>query len=211
MGLEQQRREYRYGRLTRNSLQPSPYDQFQVWLQQALDAGITDPTAMSLATVDAEGRPWQRIVLLKGFDASGFVFYTNLESRKARSMEVNDAVSIHFPWLSMDRQVIVGGVVQRLDKAREAAYFASRPRESQLAAWTSAQSEPIGSRRVLEEEYQRMVARFGEGEIPKPDFWGGYRVVPREFEFWQGGENRLHDRFRYMRLESGWQIDRLAP
>ena len=174
-------------------------------------ANIQDPTAMSLATVGAEGKPWQRMVLLKGFDEGGFVFYTNLGSRKAAEIEGNGQVSLHFPWLQLDRQVIVGGTAQRLSTAEVTSYFLSRPKGSQLAAWASKQSSPVNSRQVLETQFEQVKEKFSEGEIPLPDFWGGYRVVPEEIEFWQGGENRLHDRFRFKRENHQWDVARLSP
>ncbi len=212
MSLEDQRREYRFGRLTRESLEASPFAQFSQWLEQALASDIADPTAMSLGTVGADGRPWQRIVLLKRADEQGLVFYTNLGSRKAREMAGNPNVSLLFPWTRMDRQVIVGGRVERLSAADVVKYFVSRPKTSQLAAWASRQSSRINSRQALETQFQQMRDKFREGDIPVPDFWGGYRVVPTDFEFWQGGENRLHDRFHYSLSEQGgWEIARLAP
>ncbi|GIX31734.1 MAG: pyridoxine/pyridoxamine 5'-phosphate oxidase [Porticoccaceae bacterium] len=211
MDLSEQRREYRRGRLRRADLDASPFVQFRRWLDEALASGAPDPTAMCLATVDERGRPWQRIVLLKHFDERGFVFYTNLGSRKAREIAHNPQVSLLFPWLHLDRQVIVGGTAERISSAEALRYFLSRPRESQLAAWASPQSRPLPSRALLEATFARMRERFRAGQIPMPDFWGGFRVVAREFEFWQGGEHRLHDRFRYQRVDGGWQIDRLAP
>lgn len=213
MSLEDERREYRYGRLTRASLHASPFAQFQRWLDQALaDPAIADPTAMCVATVDEAGRPWQRMVLLKHCDERGLVFYTNLGSRKARDMAANPNVSLHFPWNAMDRQVIVGGTVQRLSNAEVLKYFISRPRESQLAAWSSRQSSRINSRQALVGQFMQMRDKFRHGDIPVPDFWGGFRVVPTEFEFWQGGEHRLHDRFQYLLGDDGgWVISRLAP
>ena len=212
MGLEEQRREYQFGRLTRESLSDSPVVQFTGWLEQALASDIADPTAMSVATVDSDGRPWQRIVLLKHFDEHGFVFYTNLGSRKAREIAANPRVSLLFPWTRMDRQVIVGGQAVRLSTGEVLKYFISRPRNSQLAAWASRQSSRLTSRQALEAQFMQMRDKFRHGDIPVPDFWGGYRVVPDEFEFWQGGENRLHDRFHYTLSESGaWDIARLAP
>ena len=212
MALEDQRREYRFGRLTRDSLKDSPFDQFSLWLEQALSSAINDPTAMCLATADTSGRPWQRIVLLKHFDSRGFVFYTNLGSRKAKEIARNPKVSLHFPWMAMDRQVIVGGTAHRLKAVEVFKYFVSRPRESQLAAWASKQSSRLSSRQALEAQYLQMKEKFRDGEIPLPDFWGGYRVEPDEFEFWQGGENRLHDRFQYLPDGRGeWEVSRLAP
>ncbi|WIO74227.1 pyridoxamine 5'-phosphate oxidase [Porticoccaceae bacterium LTM1] len=211
MSLEHQRREYAYGKLTRESLADSPYAQFDHWMKQAIEAEITDPTAMCVATAGADGRLWQRMVLLKGFDEQGFVFYTNLGSRKARDIANNPNVSLHFPWLALDRQVIVSGKAEKLSKAQVLKYFLKRPRESQLGAWASQQSSRISSRQVLEAEYGRIKAKFSKGEIPVPDFWGGFRVIPNEFEFWQGGEHRLHDRFQYLLQDGEWQIERLAP
>jgi pyridoxamine 5'-phosphate oxidase len=167
---------------------------------------------MVLATVEDGRRPWQRMVLLKDFGHQGFVFYTNLESRKARAMAENPSVCLHFPWNALERQVIVGGAVERLSLPEVTRYFLSRPRESQLAAWASAQSRPLSARQVLEEKMQEMKNKFARGEVPLPSFWGGYRVVPSEIEFWQGGANRLHDRFLYRRQgDLSWTIERLSP
>jgi len=166
---------------------------------------------MSVATVSAEGKPWQRMVLLKDFDEGGFVFYTNLGSRKAQDIEGNAQVSLHFPWLLLDRQVIVGGRAERLPAAQVEKYFLSRPKDSQLAAWASKQSSPISSRQTLETQFSQVKAQFAEGDIPLPEFWGGFCVVPEEIEFWQGGENRLHDRFCFKHGKAGWNIARLSP
>ena len=214
MSLQDNRREYDYGKLTRESLSASPFEQFTLWMEQAIEAGIRDPTAMSVATVSAEGKPWQRMVLLKDFDQRGFVFYTNLGSRKAQEIAANAQVSLHFPWLQLDRQVIVGGRAERLSTVEVMKYFLSRPKGSQLAAWASKQSSRINSRQALETQFAQIKEKFAEGEIPLPDFWGGFRVVPEEIEFWQGGEMRLHDRFSYLRSEDGsdsWEIGRLSP
>ena len=212
MSLQDNRREYDYGKLTRESLSASPFDQFTLWMEQAIEAGIQDPTAMSVATVSAEGKPWQRMVLLKDFDQRGFVFYTNLGSRKAQEIFANGQVSLHFPWLQLDRQVIVGGRAERLSTVDVMKYFLSRPKGSQLAAWASKQSSRINSRQALETQFAQIKEKFAEGEIPLPDFWGGFRVVPEEIEFWQGGEMRLHDRFSYSRSEDdSWDIGRLSP
>ena len=211
MDLENQRREYRYGKLQRNTLSDVPVDQFSQWLQAAVDAEIQDPTAMCVATVDSDGRPSQRTVLLKNFDQSGLVFFTNLGSRKAEQMKGNDAVSLHFSWLEVDRQVCVEGHAEKLGVTAVLKYFMSRPRESQLAAWSSQQSRKLSSRTVLDDEYQRMRQKFFHGEIPLPSFWGGFKVVPNRWEFWQGGEHRLHDRFCYTKLPQGWSINRIAP
>ena len=211
MSLEDNRREYDYGKLSRESLADDPFAQFTLWMNQAIEAQIQDPTAMSVATVSPEGKPWQRMVLLKGFDKKGFVFYTNLGSRKAKEIEANAQVSLHFPWLQLDRQVIVGGRAERLSAVEVMKYFISRPKESQLAAWASKQSSRISTRQVLETQFVQIKEKFAKGDIPLPDFWGGFRVVPEEIEFWQGGESRLHDRFSYNRDGDDWQIDRLSP
>jgi pyridoxamine 5'-phosphate oxidase len=211
MRLEENRREYDYGKLSRESLLDNPFDQFTLWMNQAIEAGVQDPTAMSVATVSSEGKPWQRMVLLKGFDKKGFVFYTNLGSRKAKEIEANAQVSLHFPWLQLDRQVIIGGRAERLSAVEVVKYFLSRPKESQLAAWASKQSSRINSRQALETQFAQIKEKFSKGDVPLPDFWGGYRVVPEEMEFWQGGESRLHDRFSYSRDGDDWDIDRLSP
>jgi pyridoxamine 5'-phosphate oxidase len=211
MSLQDNRREYDYGKLSRESLLDSPFDQFKLWMAQAIEADIQDPTAMSVATVNAEGKPWQRMVLLKDFDERGFVFYTNLGSRKAAEIEGNAQVSLHFPWLQLDRQVIVGGRAERLSTVEVMKYFLSRPKGNQLAAWASKQSSRINSRQALETQFEQVKAKFSKGEIPLPDFWGGFRVVPEEIEFWQGGESRLHDRFSFQRDGDDWDIARLSP
>ena len=211
MSLEENRREYDYGKLSRESLLDNPFDQFTLWMNQAIEARVQDPTAMSVATVSSEGKPWQRMVLLKGFDEQGFVFYTNLGSRKAKEIESNAQVSLHFPWLQLDRQVIIGGRAERLSAVEVVKYFLSRPKESQLAAWASKQSSRINSRQALETQFAQIKEKFSKGDVPLPVFWGGYRVVPEEMEFWQGGESRLHDRFSYSRDGDDWDIDRLSP
>jgi pyridoxamine 5'-phosphate oxidase len=193
-------------------LDACPLRQFEGWLEQAVKAGLDDPTAMVLATIDERGMPWQRIVLLKGLSAGGFVFYTNHGSDKARAIERDPSVSLLFPWNSLDRQVIVGGTAQKMGYAESAAYFITRPRESQIAAWASHQSRPVSARALLEQQARIIRRKFGDGEIPMPDFWGGYRVIPRRIEFWQGREHRLHDRFVYSQASEGdWRIEQLQP
>jgi len=206
------RREYTAGGLNREMLDECPIRQFEGWLEQAVKAGLMDPTAMVLATVEEDGLPWQRIVLLKGLSRGGFVFYTNYGSAKARDIERHPRVSLLFPWNELDRQVIVGGRAEKMSLAESAAYFITRPRESQIAAWASRQSRPISARALLEEQVRALKEKFGKGEIPVPDFWGGYRVIPDRIEFWQGAEHRLHDRFEYTLQPGGdWTIQQLQP
>ena len=211
MKLDAERREYRYGRLDRDTLADSPFDQFDTWMTQALDAGIQDPTAMTVSTVGKDGRPWTRIVLLKGFDDTGLYFYTGLESRKAIDIAGNKHVVLHFPWLAMDRQVIIGGTALQVSHDRASAYFSTRPRESQLAAWAVPQGTQIASREALDAAYQEVVNRFEGQDVPMPPHWGGFQVTPTTWEFWQGGEHRLHDRFTYTQTEDTWPTQRIAP
>jgi pyridoxamine 5'-phosphate oxidase len=212
MDLADIRVDYQRGRLRREDLKADPIEQFQLWLEEACQAKIVEPTAMSLATAGVDGRPLLRTVLLKGLDHRGFVFFTNLESRKARQMSENPNVSLLFPWLLLERQVIVTGRATKISVAESLKYFVTRPRGSQLAAWASKQSNVVSSRRVLEIEWEHLKQKFGNGQIPLPSFWGGYRVAPQTIEFWQGGHDRLHDRFEYKRLpDDSWTIDRLAP
>ena len=212
MQYENFRREYTAGGLSRDMLAASPLKQFEKWLEQAVRAGVEDPTAMVLSTVDDRGAPWQRIVLLKGLADGAFVFYTNHESNKARAIAARPAVSVLFPWNELDRQVIIGGTVEKMSVAESASYFVTRPRESQIAAWASRQSRPVSARALLEKQVQVLREKFGKGEIPVPDFWGGYRVMPERLEFWQGCEHRLHDRFQYRLAPGGeWIIEQLQP
>ena len=212
MDIDQMRREYLYGGLSSKGLKDDPIDQFQFWLQQAVDGQVLDPTAMSVATVSADGQPSQRIVLLKDCDERGFVFYTNHGSRKAQDIEGNNKVSLHFAWLELDRQVKICGTVAKLPTSETLKYFLSRPRESQLAAWASEQSHPISSRALLEQQFARMKEKFHEGDIPLPSFWGGYCVKPHRIEFWQGGAMRLHDCFQFtLQADKSWSVERLAP
>ncbi len=213
MNLADMRLDYRRGHLRRAELLDDPIAQFNRWMDDACEARIVDPTAMSLATVGTDGRPRVRTVLLKGLDTRGFVFYSNFDSRKGRQLAENAAVSLVFPWLALERQVLVAGHAEKVPDEEAFKYFTSRPRESQLAAWTSQQSRTIISRKALEAELQKIKDRFGEGEIPLPPFWGGYRVKPVSIEFWQGGHARLHDRFEYTRQGENdlWQVERLAP
>lgn len=195
-----------------SELHINPVRQFETWYEQAIKSGIHEPGAMSLATVDADGQPWQRIVLLKLFDDSGFVYFTNYESRKAEQVAQNPQVNLLFPWHSLGRQVMITGEAERVSTAESLKYFVTRPRGSQLGAWASGQSQMIDSRSILETMVESMKQKFADGEVPLPPFWGGYRVKPKTFEFWQERENRLHDRFYYQKNEAGdWFIERLAP
>jgi pyridoxamine 5'-phosphate oxidase len=212
MQIELQRSEYDGGKLERADLKASPFDQFAVWFEQACQSKIIEPNAMSLATAGADGRPLVRTVLLKSYDARGFVFFTNLESRKARQIKENPNASLLFPWLALQRQVIINGPVEKVSTAETLAYFVTRPRGSQIGAWISQQSSVVTSRQLLETKWAEMQRKFADGEVPLPSWWGGYRVVPRDIEFWQGRVNRLHDRFVYALQENGtWTIERLAP
>ncbi|MGR5266587.1 pyridoxamine 5'-phosphate oxidase [Vibrio astriarenae] len=211
MDIADIRREYSRDGLRRNDLKDDPIDQFNLWLQQAIDAGMTDPTAMTVATVDERGQPFQRIVLLKSLDQQGFVFYTNLGSRKAQQIEHNHRVSLHFPWHPLERQVHVTGVAEKMSSVENMKYFLSRPKESQIAAIASKQSSRISARGVLEAKYLELKQKFEKGDVPVPSFWGGYRIRPESIEFWQGGEHRLHDRFLYSSSQNQWDIERLAP
>jgi pyridoxamine 5'-phosphate oxidase len=206
------RREYSDKGLRRNDLNPDPFTQFELWFKQACDAGILEPNAMSLATASPEGQPTVRTVLLKGLDRRGFVFFTNLESTKARQIAANPQVALLFPWLALERQVTVTGAAVKLSMGEVMKYFVTRPFRSQLAAWASPQSQVITSRALLEMKLAEMLRKFSEGKVPVPSFWGGYRVVPKTIEFWQGRINRLHDRFLYV-CETGdtWRIERLGP
>lgn len=211
MDISHFRREYLKGGLHRSDLEPSPVSQFSVWFEQARKTSIADPTAMVLATVDTNGQPSQRTVLLKYFDDDGFVFFTNYGSRKAEEIKANNRVSLLFVWLELDRQVIINGRANKISAADSTRYFLSRPRDSQVAAWVSSQSHGLSSRQALMQKFIEMKKKFGEGKIPLPSFWGGYRVAPEEIEFWQGRENRLHDRFMYRRSADSWSIERLSP
>lgn len=211
MELANNRREYLQGGLRRNNLPEDPLSLFDLWMQQAIAAKLTDPTAMVVGTVDEQGQPYQRIVLLKHVDEQGFIFYTNMGSRKASQLANNPKVSLLFPWNDLERQVHVTGQVERLSTLEVMKYFSRRPKESQIGAWVSHQSSRISARGVLESKFLEMKQKFANGEVPLPNFWGGFRVKFDSIEFWQGGANRLHDRFLYQRETAGWSIDRLAP
>jgi pyridoxamine 5'-phosphate oxidase len=217
----QLRRDYRRQALRRGDLAADPVAQFRRWFDQAVAAELIEPNAMVLGTSDGV-RPSARTVLLKAFDGRGFVFFTHYESRKATEIAAHPEVSLLFPWYGLERQVAILGRAERISAAESLAYFLSRPIGSRLGAWVSQQSAVISSRSLLEMQWQAMQRRFADGEVPLPPAWGGLRVVPFEFEFWQGRENRLHDRFRYRAAEASreageeagapaWTIERLAP
>jgi pyridoxamine 5'-phosphate oxidase len=211
MDLADFRKEYSDRGLSRDELNANPVTQFSEWFSQATELKLHEPNAMTLATVDETGMPYQRTVLLKYFDADGFVFFTNYSSRKAKQIAHNPRVSLLFPWIKLERQVIIQGVAEKISTAESLKYFASRPRESQIGAWVSNQSEVITSRKFLMQKLAEIGEKFSKGEIPLPSFWGGYRVKPEMIEFWQGGPARLHDRFLYHRDEAAWKIERLSP
>ena len=212
MRFSDQRRQYTLGGLRRADLAEDPVAQFVAWQDQAIEAGLADPTACVLATLQPDQTMGQRMVLMKGVDERGLVFYTNYQSGKAAALADCDEASMLFPWNELDRQVSVSGAVEGVSEAESDAYFASRPRDSQLGAWASSQSQEIENREALMQQLVDVSARFGEGEIPRPPHWGGYRLVPITWEFWQGGESRLHDRFRYTRADSeSWRVTRLQP
>jgi len=204
------RRNYTRDGLSRADLDQDPVAQFRRWFTQAVEAQIVEPNAMVLGTTDGK-RPSARSVLLKAYDERGFVFFTNYESRKAREIVSNDRVSLLFPWYPLERQVSILGRAERISTAESLAYFVSRPHGSRLGAWVSQQSSVINSRQLLEMKLEEMKRKFADGEVPLPSFWGGFRVVPSEIEFWQGRENRLHDRFRYTLAGADWTIERLSP
>ncbi len=211
MDLSALREEYANQEVDVATMAPDPFAQFQRWFEEATRAELMEPNAMVLASVDENHRPSQRTVLLKLFDASGFVFFTNYGSRKAQQIAQNSHVSLLFQWLPLHRQVEIHGTAKKVSTAESLKYFAVRPRGSQLGAWISRQSEVVSSRSILEAKLDEMKRRFGEGEIPLPSFWGGYRVAPERFEFWQGGAKRLHDRIEYLPAHAGWNRHRLSP
>jgi pyridoxamine 5'-phosphate oxidase len=209
--LAAMRRDYAAAGLAEEDALADPIAQFQRWFEDAHRAEVHEPNAMTLATVDAAGQPAARMVLLKGVDARGLAFFTNRDSRKAKELGANPRAALVFWWGPLQRQVRFEGTIEDVDAAEADAYFASRPKGSQLAAWASAQSTVIEGRGALEAAERAHRERFGEGDVPRPPFWGGYRLVPAVVEFWHGRESRLHDRLRYTRTASGWRIERLAP
>ncbi len=208
--LAEMRRAYRTGGLDEAALAREPFAQFTRWLADAVECELDEPNAMVVSTATPDGHPSSRTVLLKALD-TGFVFFTNHTSRKGREIAANPYVALLFPWHAMSRQVGVVGPAERVSPEQTAAYFTSRPYGSQLGAWASHQSEVIDSRAVVEDRYAALAARWAPGQVPVPPFWGGIRVVPQTVEFWQGRDNRLHDRLRYRRAGTGWAVERLSP
>ena len=207
--LSNLRKEYLKSGIVKDDLKSNPIEQFSLWFDQAIEANIIEPSAMSLATSD--DYIGIRTVLLKFFDDKGFVFFTNYESKKSKQLQNNPQAALLFPWLALERQVKIIGSVEKITKLESLKYFSSRPKDSQIGAWSSQQSSRISSRAILVDQFAVMKKKFVNGEIPLPEFWGGYRVVPQSIEFWQGRESRLHDRLIYERNDDGWDISRLSP
>jgi len=211
LNLQDMRREYKQNKLDESSVESTPFKQFEKWFQEALDSQIVEPNTMVLATSNAQNMPNIRAVLLKIFDEKGFVFFINYTSDKAVEIEENQNVALEFLWLDLERQVRILGTCEKISHKESLAYFMKRSRGSQIGAWISHQSKIISSRKIIALSIEKMKAKFKKGDIPLPDFWGGYRVVPSKIEFWQGRESRLHDRILYTKEADTWTISRLAP
>ncbi len=211
VALADLRKDYALAGLSEKDLARDPFRQFDKWFQEAEAAKIAEPNAMTLATATRDGRPSARTVLLKGLDGRGFVFYSNYESRKGRELDGNPQATLVFPWLAIERQVIVEGTVVKVAREESEAYFHSRPRASQLGAWVSQQSSIVPGRKALEDAMKELETKYAGQEVPLPPHWGGWRLPPETVEFWQGRRSRLHDRLRYRRGKDGWTIERLAP
>lgn len=205
------RRDYSMHELSEASIASDPFAQFATWFDEYLNSKPVEPNAVTLSTVGRDGRPSSRVVLLKGFDPNGFVFFTNYESKKARELTENPGVALHFFWPELERQVAIVGTAEKTSREESEMYFASRPEPSKLGAWASRQSEMLASRAELEKRVEEVRAKFDGQDIPCPPFWGGFRVKPVHFEFWQGRSSRLHDRIFYERDRDGWKISRLYP
>ena len=211
MDLSDLRISYTKDSFSESDLLESPFDQFEKWFSEALKSKVDEPNAMSLATISPEGNPRTRIVLVKDFSKDGLIFYTNYESAKAKGMEVNKAVSVNFVWHPLQRQINIQGFTEKVDRKVSELYFHSRPRGSQLGALVSPQSKVVASRKVLEDRLAELDTQYKNEPIPLPENWGGIRIVPTRFEFWQGRDNRLHDRFEYILKNDQWSTQRLAP
>jgi pyridoxamine 5'-phosphate oxidase len=212
--LKDMRRSYERDSLDESNVDPNPFKQFERWFEEAQSSGLTEPNAMVVATVDADGAPNTRTVLLKMYDEEGFVFFTNYGSDKAKEIEQNPNVSLQFLWLDLERQVKIRGHAEKISTAESMKYFFSRPKGSQLGAWVSEQSKVVSSRSVLMSQFEKLKIKFKEGDIEFPHFWGGYRIKPAQFEFWQGGKDRIHDRMSYRPDADNaqqWKVQRLAP
>lgn len=205
------RTDYGTGNLDEKTARANPFEQFEIWLNEAIASQTDEPNAMVVTTVSGESKPSSRIVLLRGFDRNGLVFYTNYESQKGREIAENNHVALLFFWAKLERQIRIEGKISKISRQKSREYFSSRPRESQIGAWASAQSREIESRNELEEKTLQLEKKFANCDIPCPPFWGGYIVKPESFEFWQGRKSRLHDRLKYLKIKSGWQIERLSP
>jgi len=211
LDLQEMRTEYKKATLDEKSVPHEPFTLFETWFSQAVESQVKDPNTMILATSSKDNIPNIRAVLLKIFDEKGFVFFTNYNSVKAKEIEENPLVALEFLWLDLERQVRVLGRCEKISMAESMAYFMKRSRGSQIGAWVSEQSSVISSRNMLQMQIEKMKEKFAKGSVPLPDFWGGYRVIPTQIEFWQGRESRLHDRIHYTKTKEGWEIERLAP
>lgn len=210
--LSTMRTEYTSKGLHKKDMLENPFGQFELWFNQAVELNLIEPNAFTLATVGFDMKPSQRTVLLKRYDENGFIFFSNYGSKKSKQIEQNNFVSAHFAWLGIERQLRIEGIIEQITKTESLKYFLSRPRGSQIGAWVSHQSNIVSSRSILEEKFEQIRKKFVKGEVPFPDAWGGYIIKPTLFEFWQGGKDRLHDRFEYTLLENGiWDIHRLEP
>ena len=211
MQLKNIRKEYLNGKLEENDLVSSPFQQFGKWMTLALNSGINEPTAMTLATFGTDGFPQARIVLLKYFDTTAFVFFTNYESEKGRSIAMNQHVGLHFFWPELEKQIRISGIAEKTSPEFSDIYFAQRPHDSNIAAMVARQSSIIASREILDEKFNQLKNSMNKQTLVRPDYWGGYQVIPHRFEFWQGRQNRLHDRIVYEKTTGNWNFIRLAP
>lgn len=211
INLDDMRSEYMLKSLNQSDVKKNPFEQFEIWFNEAVKSKLKDPNACTLATCGADMMPHARIVLLKRYDENGFIFFTNYKSKKANDLMQNKNACLNFAWLELERQIRINGTCEKISVSESISYFATRSRGSQLGAWVSEQSKTIESRNILKLQMAKLKEKFKNGEIPLPDFWGGYRLKPKTIEFWQGRENRLHDRILYTKDNQRWNISRLAP